>query len=670
MSVYVQTNRPFRVETALGADALLLDGFAGEEGVSTPFRFTLDLVSEDDAIDAGSLLRTPVTVTVQLADDQERIIHGLVSRFVQLGQSESGDLTSYRAEVVPWLWFLSLSSECKIFQNMSVLEIAEDVFKAQGYSDFELKCVKSYPKREYCVQYRETHLNFVSRLLEEEGIFYFFKHSESNHVLTLADHNSAVEPCPGQATARVAPQEGAWQEEDVVTALEREHAAFLGKVTLRDYDHLQPSLKLESSVSGDGQEEMYDYPGMYTQLDEGERLARIQLEEQEQWHEVVRGESTCRSFQSGCRFDLKEHYRGDVNKAYKLLSVGHSGRGGFRDVPFEYRNSFVAIPQDVPFHPPRTTPKPVVQGSQTALVVGKSGEEIWVDKHGRVKVQFYWDRDGKKDENSSCWVRVSSTWAGKNWGFIQIPRIGQEVIVDFLEGDPDLPLITGRVYNAEQIPPYDLPGDQTQSGVKSRSSKNGSGENFNEIRMEDKKGSEELYIHAEKDHNQVTENDRTESVGNDRSLTVGHDKTEDVGNDKSVNVGNNQQTDISKNKTSNVGADHSETIGKNMTLSVSDNRDVTVGKDLSTDVDGSYSLNVGKDSAVSVGKNHGLSVEKKITINAGDSISIESDKEIFFKTGSASILMKKNGDITIKGGKIQVKASKDLILKGSKIAEN
>ena len=204
MSVYVQTNRPFRVETALGADALLLDGFAGEEGVSTPFRFTLDLVSEDDAIDGGSLLRTPVTVTVQLADDQERIIHGLVSRFVQLGQSESGDLTSYRAEVVPWLWFLSLSSECKIFQNMSVLDIAEDVFKAQGYSDFELKCVKSYPKREYCVQYRETHLNFVSRLLEEEGIFYFFKHSASNHVLTLADHNSAVEPCPGQATARMA----------------------------------------------------------------------------------------------------------------------------------------------------------------------------------------------------------------------------------------------------------------------------------------------------------------------------------------------------------------------------------------------------------------------------------------------------------------------------------
>ncbi|MEE9180467.1 MAG: type VI secretion system tip protein TssI/VgrG, partial [Vicinamibacteria bacterium] len=261
MPVYEQANRPFRVETALGPDVLLLDGFAGEEGVSTPFTFTLDLVSEDDAIDAGSLLRTPVTVTVQLADDQERIIHGLVSRFVQLGQSESGDLTSYRAEVVPWLWFLSLSSECKIFRNMSVLEIAEDVFLAQGYSDFELKwCVKSYPQREYCVQYRETHLNFVSRLLEEEGIFYFFKHSESNHVLTLADHNSAVEPCPGQATARVAPQEGAWQEEDVVTALEREHAAFLGKVTLRDYDHLQPSLKLESSVSGDGKEEMYDYP--------------------------------------------------------------------------------------------------------------------------------------------------------------------------------------------------------------------------------------------------------------------------------------------------------------------------------------------------------------------------------------------------------------------------
>jgi type VI secretion system secreted protein VgrG len=282
--------------------------------------------------------------------------------------------------------------------------------------------------------------------------------------------------------------------------------------------------------------------------------------------------------------------------------------------------------------------------------------------HGRVKVQFYWDRDGKKDENSSCWVRVSSTWAGKNWGFVQIPRIGQEVIVDFLEGDADLPIITGRVYNAEQTPPYDLPADQTQSGVKSRSSKSGTGENFNEIRMEDKKGSEELYIHAEKDHKQVTENDRTEDVGHDRFLTVGNDKNEEVGNDKRV--------EVKKNKTTIVGGNHDEKIDKNMTLSVKENRDVTVGKDLSTDVDGSISLNVKKDSAVSVGKNHGLSVDKKITVKAGDSISIESDKEIFLKTGSASLLMKKNGDIIIKGGKIQVKGSKDVILKGSKIAEN
>ena len=337
---------------------------------------------------------------------------------------------------------------------------------------------------------------------------------------------------------------------------------------------------------------------------------------------------------------------------------------------FRYRNFFVAIPHSVPFRPLRTTPKPVVQGSQTALVVGKSGEEIWVDSHGRVKVQFYWDRNGKKDENSSCWVRVASTWAGKNWGFIQIPRIGQEVIVDFIEGDPDRPIITGRVYNAEQTPPYALPGNQTQSGVKTRSSKGGSGENFNEIRFEDKKGSEQVVIHAEKDMQVDVENDRSESVGHDETITIGDNQSVSIGKDRTESVGGNESVKIEKNRTENVDGSHAETITKNMTLSVKENRDVTVGKDLTEEMKGSLSLKVGKDSAVTVGKNHGLKVDKAITIKAGDSITIESDKEVLIKTGQASIQMKKNGDIVIKGGKIQVKGSKDLVLKGSKIAAN
>ncbi|UCC71415.1 MAG: type VI secretion system tip protein VgrG [Gemmatimonadota bacterium] len=664
MADYSQADRPFRVETVLGPDVLLLQGFSGQEGVSTPFSFTLDLVSEEASVSANDVLRTAAVVTMDLAGGEQRVIHGLINRFVQLGQSD--ELTFYRAEIVPWVWFLSLSSDCKIFQNLSVLEIVEQVFKDQGYSDFEIKCVRNYASREYCVQYRETHLNFVSRLLEEEGIFYFFQHSESKHILTLADDASAVKPCPGQSRVRISPMPEAAPEEDFVTAFEREHAAYIGTVTLRDYDHLQPSLRLESSVSGDGREEVYDYPGNYTQLDDGERLARLQLEEQEAWHEIVRGESTCRSLQSGCTFDLEEHYLREANQTYQLLQVRHSARAGdyrsWDTAAFEYRNDFVAIPHSVPFRPPRTTPKPVVQGSQSALVVGKAGEEIWVDKHGRVKVQFYWDRDGKKDENSSCWVRVSSGWAGKGWGVIQIPRIGQEVIVDFLEGDPDRPIITGRVYNAEQTPPYDLPGNQTQSGVKSRSSKGGGTDDFNEIRMEDLKGSELLYIHAEKDKQVVVENDRMESVGHNESISISNDRSETVGANESITIEKNRTESVGSNENITIGGNRIESVKKNETIDVGENRTEEVGKNERVAIGQSRTHDVGKDDTLKIGKD--------LFIDAGD--------KIVLKTGSSSISMKKNGDIQIKGknitlegsGKIRIKASSDVNIKGSKVTNN
>jgi type VI secretion system secreted protein VgrG len=539
--VYSQANRPMKVDTVLGEDVLLLDGFSGSEGVSTPFSYTLDLLSEDSSIAAAKVLRTPVCLTIKTSDGGERTRHGLVRSFTQLGRSE--ELTSYRAEMVPWLWFLSLSTDCKIFQNLSVPEIVEQVFKGLGYSDFQLKLVKSYPKRVFCVQYRETHLNFVSRLLEEEGIFYFFEHSNGKHMLTLADDNSAVKPCPGQAAARMAATPGPWQEEDVVTGCECEDAVHTGKVTLRDYDPLQPSLQLESSVSDTHPEEYYDYPGKYIALDEGERYARLQLEADEARERLVRGAGTCRTFQTGYRFDLKDHYRKDANQPYMLLELRHSGRAGdyrsWESAPFDYQNDFLAIPYSVPYRPLRVTSKPRIWGTQTALVVGKAGEEIWTDKYGRVKVQFYWDRLGKKDENSSCWVRVASTWAGKNWGFIEIPRIGQEVVIDFLEGDPDQPIITGRVYNAEQVPPYALPAHQTQSGVKSRSSKGGGAADSNEIRLEDKKGGEQIFINAQKDLDLRVENDAREYVGADRHEIVKGEHREKVDGNMSVQVGQN-----------------------------------------------------------------------------------------------------------------------------------
>lgn len=643
MGKFSQDDRPFRVDTALGKDELLLQGFTGDEGVSIPFSYTLDLLSEDAAVDAEKLLRTAVTLTLELADGGERVVHGLINRFSQSGQTQTGELTAYRAQVVPWFWFLSLSSDCKIFQNLTALEIVEKVFKARGFSDFEIKCVKPHAKREYCVQYRETDLNFVCRLLEEEGVFYFFRHSKSKHVLVLADDNSAVKPCPTQSKVRMAVQSGGWEEEDVVTALQREHVTHIGKVTLRDYDYLQPSLSLESSVSGKGKEPVYDYPGMFTTLDDGERLARLQLEEREGWQLVVRGESTCRGLETGCRFDLKEHYRSDANDTYFLLQLRQTGRNSdYRakpDTPAEYRNSFVAIPHKVPFRPPRTAPKPVVQGSQTALVVGKSGEEIWVDKYGRVKVQFYWDRDGKKDENSSCWVRVASTWAGKQWGQIQIPRIGQEVIVDFLEGDPDLPIITGRVYNAEQMPPYDLPANQTQSGVKSRSSKGGGTDNFNEIWMEDKKGSEVILVHAERDLVIEVENDETRDVLHDRITTVKHDDTRTVeeGNDTLTVKQGNQAVEITQgNQKTELGQGSQE-----LTIKMG-NQKVELGQG-----NQELTLKMGNRAVkVSLGK-----------------IAEEAMQGIELKVGQSSIKVDQTG-VTVKGMMVTIEGQVQTELKG------
>jgi len=655
MAKFSQANRPIRVGTALGDDVLLLRGFSGEESVSSPFGFTLDLLSEDAAIDPDKLLRTPATITVVLPDGKERLIHGRINRFVELGQGEGAELTAYRAQLVPWLWFLSLSSECRIYQELTVLEIVEQVFRDQGYQDFEIKCVKSYPKRDFCVQYRETHLNFVSRLLEEEGIYYFFTHSKSKHVLTLADDPSAVKPCTGQATARVVAQAGAFQKEDVVTGFEREHAAHAGKVALRDFDYLQPSLKLEGTVSGDGPEEIYDYsfPGNYRTLDDGERLARLQLEEQEQWREVVRGDGTVRAFQAGCRFELKEYYRSSANQAYHLLSVQHSARiGAYRDTEdpsLDYRNTFQAIPVKVPFRPPRVTPKPVVQGSQTALVVGKSGEELWVDKYGRVKVQFHWDRKGKKDEHSSCWVRVASAWAGKGWGAIQLPRIGQEVIVDFLEGDPDMPIITGRLYNAEQMPPYALPGSQTQSGVLTRSSKGGAADTANELRFEDKKGSEQILLHAERDLKVEVENDETRDVEHDRITTVKNDDTRTVkeGNDTvRVEKGNQAITVKTGNRTIEVGQG-------NQTLRVDKgNQKIEIKM-------GNRTVELGQGSqelTVKMGN-------RKVKVPLGK-ITEEAMQGIELKVGQSSIKIDQTG-VTIKGMMVKVQAQVQAEVKGA-----
>lgn len=657
MAQYKQANRPIRVATNLGEDVLLLRGFAGEEGISMPYSFHLDLMSEEASISPDDVLRKPMAITVELESGEQRYIHGAVRRFRQLGQREG--LTFFEAEIVPWLWFLSLSTDCRIFQDMDVLKIVETIFSDAGLTDYDLRCTRTYAKREYCVQYRESHLDFVSRLLEEEGIFYFFEHSDSKHTLVLADDNSKILPCPGQKEALFRVEDEAVYGQDVVNHLTSEYAVHVGKVTLQDYDFEQPSLNLLSSISGKEEQEIYEYhPRRYTKLEDGERYARLRVEIQEAGRHLVHGRGTCRAFTAGTRFALQEHYVDDLNQEYALVRIQHhAAGGGYRswDEELDYRVDFVGIPHKVPYRHPMEHPRPRVLGTQTAMVVGPSGEEIWTDKYGRIKVSFYWDRLGKKDEKSSCWVRVATPWAGKGYGSVTIPRIGNEVVVDFLEGDPDQPLVVGSVYNADQMPPVDLPDSGIQMGTVSRSSPGGGG--YNEFTVKDTKGEEQFTVNAQYDMSTSVGNDETHSVANNRTASVGVDETTDVGSNQKQSVGSNQTVDI--------GADQSLSVGGAQSIQVSGDRDLTVGGGNTVSVSADHAVSAsskvtmdsGADTEINAGANMKVGAAANMDVEAGANINITGGATIKLTAGGSSIEIGPGGVKITSPAMVQISAA-------------
>src|SRR3989454_4054724 len=730
MMSYIQAERQIAISTPLGEDALLLRSFTGYEAISQLFRFDLDLLSEKPAISFDSIVGKTVTLTAVLADGSDRYWSGYVSRFTQ--GANDGRFTSYRAEMVPWLWFLTRTADCRIFQNKKAPDIIQTVCQALAFSDFSLRLHGNFVEREYCVQYRESDFNFVSRLMEEEGIFYFFEHADGKHTLVLANDPAEHKPCPHQSTVRYELTAGGWQEDDVVLDCFAHQEFRTGAWAHTDYNFETPSTSLMVQASGKNKYEIYDFPGEYRKRGEGDSLARIRLEEQTTPTFVVQGMSDCRGFTPGYKFDLIDHYRIDLNQSYVLTLVRHTaslgssygGAVGSGEGDPSYRNSFECIPAKTTFRPPRRTPQPFVQGCQSAVVVGPAGEEIYTDKYGRVKVQFHWDREGKMNENSSCWVRVSYPWGGKVWGGLNIPRIGHELIVDFLEGKPDQPIIIGRVYNAQQMPPFGPPGGAVVSGFKSNSTKGGGG--YNEISLNDTKGTELIQVHGQYDMDTKIEHDervnvgnnRTESVGVDESITIGNNRTEKVGVDESITIGSNrtrkvganETVTIASNSTKSVGASESTTIGSSRTEMVGSTETVTVALMRTHNIGVNDMLNVGAAQEVSVGglqaitvalartKSVGLaeaetiglaktvtvgtdrktSIGKDDSLQVGKNLVVSAGDSILFKTGDASILLKKDGtvviegkDITIKGsGKIVAKADGDMVLKGQKIGQN
>ncbi len=737
--------RLFLEQSPLGKDVLLLSSFTGQEEVSRLFGFQLEMLSSNEEITAGDIVGKSLTVGIKFNDEQVRYFSGFVSQFIAGGLTHD-DMRAYKADVVPWLWFLTRTQDCRIFQNKTVPQIIEDIFSDhKELSHYEIGEIKgTHAKRDYCVQYRESDFDFISRLMEQEGIFYWFRHEKNKATLVLADHKGAYHELP-EKEAEYAGGKGGSLSQCHLSSWEQCHEFLPGKWAQTDYNFETPSTSLHATtptmvdLPDMKKYEVYDYPGAYYKRDVGDTLTRLRMEETEAAHNVVNVTGSYRSFAPGGKFTLKRHdCTSEEGKSYVIIGIRHKAIEptylADATEADRYSNRFTCIPSNVVFRPPRLTPKSLVQGPQTAVVVGPAGDEIHTDKYGRVKVQFHWDRYGKNNEKSSCWVRVSHPWAGKNWGMVAIPRIGQEVVVDFLEGDPDQPIITGRVYNAEQMPPYALPANATQTGVLTRSSKGGSGANANEIRFEDKKGSEQLYIHAEKNQDISVENDETHSVGHDRTKTIDNDETTLVKHNRTETVGNNETIAVVQNRTETVGGNESitvsmnrtrkvllnetigvlltrtrfvgvndlitvaaaqeigvggyrlvavgayqdvkiggylnETIGTNRTSTVTANDSLTVKggqtvavtKDQSIKVDGGRNATIAKDDSVKVGKN--------LVIDAGDSVTI--------KTGNASISMKKDGTIVIKGkdisiqgtGKINVKAGGDIVMKGSKISEN
>jgi len=609
---YTQQNRLLSIDTPLGKDTLLLQGLAGHEGVSSLFSYELELLAPNsDSLTFGNIVGQSVNITIQLPDGTPRYINGYVSRFAQ-SSTDQRYFTHYHAQVVPWLWFLTRNADCRIFQNMTAPDIISQVFGLFTFAKFRQSLQGTYPKLEYCVQYRETSFNFVSRLMEEFGIFYYFDHSvQGQHTLVMVDSTSGLQTCPG-SPASYETRVGGLDDPEVVSDWHVEEELETGKYTVTDYNFTTPSTSLLAneptvvSVSPNQGLEVFDYPGLHPTKEIGDTVAKVRMQEEEARSLVGSGSSNCRGFMSGYTFELQNHYRADQNTTYFLTEVQHVASAGTTYVSAiaketeSYANRFTCIPSSVAYRPARVTRKPFVQGPQPALVVGKSGEEIWTDNYGRVKVQFYWDRLGKQDENSSCWIRVSHPWAGQGWGAIALPRIGQEVIVDFLEGDPDRPIIMGRVYNAAQTVPYKLPDNQTRSTTQSRSSKGGGTSNYNEIRFEDLKGSEQIFINAEKDMDHRVEHDSREYIGGNRHLIVNGSQFELVGTDKHLHVKGTQNEKIESDKSLQVGGNCMEKITGNHSVNISGDRKESITGNDSRSVTGDVKEQVTGNVSLSV----------------------------------------------------------------------
>jgi type VI secretion system secreted protein VgrG len=655
---------------------LIFESLEAVEELGRPFEFRLRVLTTEPAIALDDILGHPVTIKAAFITGVTRYFHGEVAEFRQVS-CEHLDKFAYEATLRPKLWFLSFTEDCRIFQNKSAKDIILEVLDEAGVTDRRMALSGTYNAREYCVQYNESDFAFISRLMEEEGIYYYFEHEDGKHNLVLADSISAHAVVQGVAGDGKIPysRKKIGDAEYYIDEWVLQRAVRTVKYVHRNFHFETPTADLTSQSEISRQHasaaaEVFHYPGRHTVAADGTTEARTRIEELQAQFEFVRGKSNAEDFAAGMLFTLDGYEpREDQNAEHLLVRVTYDLQmeadtaagddahvdGELSGVTFDVE--FAAIPSATPFRTPSITPRPYIRGPQTAMVVGKSGEEIWTDQYGRVKLHFHWDRLGTLDENGSCWVRVAQVWSGKGFGFIQVPRIGEEVIVEFLEGNPDRPIIVGRVYNNTHMPPYVLPDNQTQSGVKSRSSKEGTADNFNELRFEDKKDSEQIYFHAEKNFDRIVENNDTLKVGfekqdaGDQTIDIYNNRTVtlDQGNDKLQVKTGNRETLVDK-------GNDTHTIGEG-------NREVTIsqGNDTLTITQGNLTIKIEAGEGT-------IEAATKLTLKVGDSsITIEPSK---IELSSVDITLTATGNLEGSGTNSKVSGSASLDLDGGTISLN
>ncbi len=684
--------RRVTIHTPLG-EQLHLRELKGSEHISQLFSLDVQMLSENPRIDPKALLGHGATVQIQTQDGSTRHINAIITRFGMHGQDHRH--YAYKARLSPWLWLATRKSDFRIFQQCSVPDIVAQVLQPYGHP-LEKRLTRSYRSWEYCVQYNESDCNFVSRLMEHEGIHYYFEHGPDQHTLVLCDDIIASHKAlPGAETiAFHPPGKPAMGEREHIHAWQSQAQIQSGRHYSDDYDFKKPRADLSQmrrdppGHAHDGHE-IYEWPGGYTELGDAQQYIRVRLQENLTGHSQVRGQSCHRALATGYLFSLQHYPREDQNRQYLITGleyhfkenarVSTSGGGGpagpgtqagrqadeDEQAPF-HRYELHAQPSSLAYTPARTTPKPRTTGPQTAVVVGPQGEEIWCDQYGRVKVQFHWDRLGQNNEASSCWMRVATSWAGPGFGAVHVPRIGMEVIVDFLNGDPDHPIVMGCVYNAANMPPWALPANATQSGIKTRSSKQGaSGDGMkdgrgdaNAIRFEDKAGAEQLWLHAQKDQLTEVENDedkwvgndrrktidrdetsvihrdRTETVDRDETITVHNNRTERVDHDEKISIGDNRNEDVGIDENISIGKNRSKTIGKTETYKIGQNWHVTVGLLKTQTIGMAYMHNVGVMKMMNIGVNYmeNIGVAMQTTVGMSQNLTVGQERQV--KVGS------------------------------------